>query len=316
VTGLEGASVVNIMEDKGLYTVQTSSTDLPEIWALGVTGVKTNDVYAIYNTLGIEAARKKLSDEIRDILAFYGLYVNARHIMVLVDWMCCAGRPCPLTRHGIKEIDESPLKLATFEEIVNVFTQSAFLKKEDHLEGVSERILTGAVPYSGGNVDLDTVIDQSVFDEFKQDPPEKPAESMWDHFQDDEEDIYGVDPWAGGEPTLPFPNQCPPLFHYPTSLTYAAGPPPPMFHQFAIPNQNQIVQDSSMGVSLAYDPMEGVPQSPEYDPGSPAYSPTSPAYSPGSPAYSPTSPAYESSSAPAYDPTESNPAKKRRTFFE
>ena len=61
VRGCDGAKVVEVLKEKGLYKIQTSLTDLPQIWALGIAHneVKTNDVHAIYKILGVEAARKK-----------------------------------------------------------------------------------------------------------------------------------------------------------------------------------------------------------------------------------------------------------------
>ena len=162
------------MKEKGLYKIQTSLTDLPQIWALGIAHneVKTNDVHAIYKILGVEAARKMI-DEINNILAFYGLYVNARHILVIVDWMSFTGKLVPLTRHGIKEVDQSPLKKATFEEIINVFNQSALLNETDDLLGMSERILVGAAPKIGLNVDIEILNDMEIYNKFKKDLPKQ-----------------------------------------------------------------------------------------------------------------------------------------------
>ena len=421
VRGIDKASVVEVLEEDGRYKVQTSLTDLRQIWALGIAqnAVETNDVNSIYEILGIEAARKKLIDEINNILAFYGLYVNARHILLVVDWMSYTGHLVPLTRHGIKEVDQSVIKKATFEEIINVFNQAAMLNETDDLRGMSERILVGAAPFIGPNADLDVLNDMEVFHKFKKDPPEKVVaeESAWvEH--DDENDIYGDmpwinqngnvndDPWADErqpwEQQNPFgvvngmgvmnnmapishqtPGLNPPQFHqnsFPQS-SLGAQPPPMLTHPFANQphnlNQQQLVEHSSMSVSLfhqtkppspmaqSYDQDGDVPMSPAYDPNvpfeptSPTYdpdrppSPTSPAYSPMSPAYSPTSPAYDpngpfeptsptydpdrppspmspaysptsptyspsgqSFGAPAYDPTESNSPKRRKTFVE
>ena len=404
VRGINKANVVEVLEEDGRYKVQTSLTDLREIWALGIAQneVDTNDVHAIYEILGIEAARKKLIDEINNILAFYGLYVNARHILVVVDWMSYTGHLVPLTRHGIKEVDSSVLKKATFEEIINVFNQSAMLNEKDELRGMSERILVGAAPFIGPNADLDIINDMKIFNKFKKDPPKEPVveESAW-MAQDDENDIFGdmpwinqsgvvndVDPWAderqpweqtpfvggggfnanpygtmGGMMSISHPNPVlnPPQFHQNTFPQSFSGvqPPPMLNYPFANQphtlNQQQLVQNSSMSVSLfhnqikppspvgpsyagqdTYDPTGNVPMSPEYDPNvpydvpkSPEYdpnhpvSPMSPAYSPTSPmspAYSPTSPTYSptggSSEVQAYDPNDHSSPKRRRTFLE
>lgn len=262
--------------------------------------------------------------------------------------MTSKGGLIPLTRHGIKEVDDSPLKMATFEEIVNVFTTSAYLKKKDKLKGISERILVGAPPLIGSNSSFDLVVDWENFEKHKQEPPEKEkTESIWGNFggEDDEADIWGgigaqeeLDPW--GEKIQPYVppilqappplNQYQPQFHQNTfPQGYATNFAPPMLNhpgfvnQFSVPNQRQLVQNSTMPVSLVHQddvvmkplspsyPAYEQPTSPAYDPNSPtspAYSPTSPAYDPGSPmspAYSPTSPTYDPGSpmSPAYSPT-------------
>ena len=385
VRGIPGADVVEVIDEDDRYKVQTSLTDLREIWGLGIAHnlVETNDVHAIYNILGIEAARKKLIDEINNILAFYGLYVNARHILIIVDWMSFTGKLVPLTRHGIKEVDQSPLKRATFEEIINVFNQAASLKQTDKLEGMSERILVGAAPKIGPNMDLEIINDMDVFHKYKKEPPKET--SAWTTNQDDDNDVWGgmswindtapvvpavEDPWAdqrnpweqnmmptmgsmmGATPQIPYQGLHQPQSHQNMwSQSFSAATAPPMLtHQFSTMNQQQMVANSSMNVSLfhqtpvvpqspiaipydgptspAYDP--NGPTSPAYDPNSPQYTvPKSPEYdpfapppeSPMSPAYSPTSPTYsptgQSFGAQAYDPSlDGTSPKKRKTFFE
>jgi DNA-directed RNA polymerase II subunit RPB1 len=376
IRGVDGADVVQVLDEGDRFKIQTSLTDLRQIWALGIAqnSIETNDVHSVFEILGVEAARKKLIDEINNILAFYGLYVNARHILVIVDWMTFPGKLIPLTRHGIKEVDQSPIKRATFEEIINVFNKAATLNQTDELKGMSERILVGAAPFIGANVDLDVINDMDIFNKYKQEPPKKEnvSNSGWENPQDDEDEIFGDMPWISMDVEEdPWADERQPWEHHtnamPTTLqnvslhqpqfhpngfaqSFSAAPPPPMLtHHFATMNQQQMVANSSMHVSLfhnetkppspvvqsygqgAYNPMGDVPMSPAYDPEgpkSPAYDPfaplmtppQSPAYSPTSPCYSPTSPCYsprgESSPTQAYDPDDYNPQKKRRTFFE
>lgn len=319
IQGIAGAGVVEILQDGDKTKIQTSLTDLREIWALGVgynTVIVTNDVDSILQILGIEAARTKILNEIRDILGYYGLYVNARHLNLLVEWMAFSGKLLALTRHGIKDVDSSPLKLATFEEIIRVFTESAMLKKEDPLDGISENIVVGGPPKIGPEK-VGIVNDYSVFEKFKQDVPDEEEESMWDNFasDDDEDDPWLQDmsepqPVGGDDKFIPVLNQ--PQFH----LNQMMGPPVGLSHNFQRQTRQQLVDSSSVQVNLFHGSES--PVAVPYSPVSPAYSPTSPAYSPLSPVYSPTSPMYDdegTSQAPAYDPTQRIPVKKRKTFF-
>ena len=281
---------------------------------------------------GIEAARNTIIREIRQILAYYGIYVNMRHITLAIDWMTWIGSLTPLTRHGIRRVDESPIKRATFEEVGEVFHQAACGREHDALLGISECIITGTPPKMGSN-HTDVILDEVVEKEHAIPyPVEKVWAPSWESNpwdgQDDEEDIYGtkqVDPWADERQ----PWEKPPML-------FAPGPGVPQFGvpqfgvpQFGVPNPPQAYSPVSPAyepgtpTSPAYDPNS--PASPAYDPGSPmspAYdpnSPMSPAYDPGSPmspAYdpsSPMSPAYDPDDVvEAYDPYQSN--KKRKTY--
>ena len=53
------------------------------------TRTTSNHICDILEVLGIEAARKALMQEIRNVIEFDGSYVNYRHLAALVDSMTC-----------------------------------------------------------------------------------------------------------------------------------------------------------------------------------------------------------------------------------
>lgn len=55
----------------------------------GIDGrkTKTNHVIEIQQTLGIEAARKSIIDEIQFIMSNHGMSIDIRHMMLLADCM-------------------------------------------------------------------------------------------------------------------------------------------------------------------------------------------------------------------------------------
>jgi DNA-directed RNA polymerase II subunit RPB1 len=288
VSGIPGAEEVSIVRGTGIVT---SLTSLSTLWELGIhlNNITTNDVTSVVKYLGIEAGRITLLSEIRNILGFYGLYVNVRHILLLVDWMTHAGIMTPLTRHGIKAVDESPLKRATFEEVVDVFNQAACLNETDELQGISERILIGATPNIGTNRDIELIDDEVMLQDALPMPQE--THDDWDPFDTWE------NPWTNIQDNSvnegEWWNEIPkPLFYQPS-----IRPPSPQYSPQAPP-------------SPQYNPLE--PPSPKYDPQAPPalqlQSPCSPMYSPESPMYSPTgayspaSPMY-SPASPMYSPT-------------
>ena len=67
-----------------------SSTGLQEVIGIeGVDGCKTlsNHVIEVQQTLGIEAARKCIIEEIKFTMGSHGMSIDARHMMLLADVM-------------------------------------------------------------------------------------------------------------------------------------------------------------------------------------------------------------------------------------
>ena len=140
--------------------------------------VYTNDIHIIRNILGVEAARTAILKEIRKILAHYGIDLNVRHLLLLVDWMTQNGNLTPMTRHGLKKIDSDVLKRASFEEVVGVFINAAVHERKDPVNSISACILTGKTANIGSNlVHVETKEEPPLFDDwtadwFAEDKPE------------------------------------------------------------------------------------------------------------------------------------------------
>ena len=332
IRGIEGAEETIKVKPPGAkkYHVETSLSDLKKIIQLediDFSTINTNDIHAVARQYGIEAARGTLIREIRQILSYYGIYVNMRHITLAVDWMTWIGQLTPLTRHGIRKMDTSPLKRCTFEEVVDVFNQAACSKEVDTLSGVSECIITGAPPKLGTNV-VGTMVDEGVVEKYKVPFPKEKSlfTNAWQEednpwiSMDDEKDIYGgvpqqVDPWA--DERQPWEVQQTMPFGQPPMLQPFGFQQPPMLQPFGFqqpnPNafQNPILPGMQQPVALptvqAFAPVQApfVPTSPTYNPNrppSPAYDPNRPM----SPVYDPNRPM-----SPVYDPL--NPPQSPRT---
>ena len=111
--------------------------------------IYTNDIQKMASIYGIEAARSCLLIELRKILDHYGIYINVRHLLILIDAMTQNGKLTPLSRHGLKKSNCSALKRCTFEEVVTVLHEAAMKEEVDHVNGVSPCILTGKVANIG-----------------------------------------------------------------------------------------------------------------------------------------------------------------------
>lgn len=106
--------------------------------------------------LGIEAARKQMIAEMtsvnRTLLIYlfykpliylilfikvfdkYSIYINARHMNVLIDWMTHRGGVIPCTRNGINRIPSvSCLRKSSFEETVEMLYDASVYSELDRV---------------------------------------------------------------------------------------------------------------------------------------------------------------------------------------
>jgi DNA-directed RNA polymerase II subunit RPB1 len=134
--------------------IETEGTNLQQSFSIPeVDHTKTfsNNIIEIYGILGIEAARKALLNELRLVLSFDGSYVNYRHLAILTDIMTYKGILMSITRHGINRIETGTLMKCSFEETVEVLTESAAYSQRDTIKGVSENIMLGQLaPFGTG----------------------------------------------------------------------------------------------------------------------------------------------------------------------
>lgn len=154
ISGIEGISKVYIDNDV-LETDGSSLSNALLNEAFDTTQCVTNDILEIYEILGIEAARTMLYKEIKKVLEFDGTYINDRHFVTLADVMTSKGSLMAITRHGINRSDNGPLMKCSFEETIDVLTDSAVFSEKDMLRGVTENITVGKLANVGtGSFDI------------------------------------------------------------------------------------------------------------------------------------------------------------------
>ena len=78
----------------------------------------SNDIYAISQTYGIEAANRIIVKEVKDVFKMYGITVDTRHLSLIADYMTFDGRFQPLSRSGMED-SASPLQQMSFESSLN-----------------------------------------------------------------------------------------------------------------------------------------------------------------------------------------------------
>lgn len=147
IKGLPNISraVINIKNDNKKELL-VEGYGLKDVMATdGVVGTKTvtNHVLEIYDTLGIEAARASIINEIDHTMSLHGMSVDPRHIQLLGDVMTYKGEVLGITRFGLSKMRDSVLQLASFEKTTDHLFDAAFFMKKDDIEGVSECIILG-----------------------------------------------------------------------------------------------------------------------------------------------------------------------------
>lgn len=107
------------------------------------TGCTSNNVIEVEKTLGIEAARVTIMNEITFTMQSHGMSIDSRHVMLLADLMTFRGEVLGITRHGLAKMKESVLMLASFERTADHLFDASFYGKKDAISGVSECIIMG-----------------------------------------------------------------------------------------------------------------------------------------------------------------------------
>jgi len=121
------------------------------------TRTTTNNIYEIYEVLGIEAARNAIIKEALDTLEEQGLEVDPRHIMLVADVMTADGELRQIGRHGVAGEKQSILARAAFEMTVNNLLDAAVKGEVDYLKGITENIIVGQ-PIKLGTGDVELVL--------------------------------------------------------------------------------------------------------------------------------------------------------------
>jgi DNA-directed RNA polymerase beta' subunit/intein/homing endonuclease len=157
------------------YILDTDGSNFQEVLnhpAVDATRVFSTHCYDIYATLGVEATRQILFNEIQTL--FEEGQINYRHLGLLVDVMTRAGRMMSVDRYGINKNDIGPLAKASFEETEGILLKAAVFGEIDPITGVSANIMTGQ-PIRGGTAFSDILMDEAALLRLQKGLPAIPA---------------------------------------------------------------------------------------------------------------------------------------------
>jgi len=135
-----------------IWVLDTVGTNLKDVLALDcIDPYKTfsNDIQEVYRTLGIEAARQCIYNEIEEAFEANGNYINYHHLAILCDRICATKKMVSIFRHGINNDDIGPIAKASFEETPEMFLKAAKHAELDLMTGVSANVMCGQEGYFG-----------------------------------------------------------------------------------------------------------------------------------------------------------------------
>jgi DNA-directed RNA polymerase I subunit RPA1 len=118
---------VNPTENDTSKRLQTEGVNLRGMWPfadlIDVNYIDTNDVGAILNTYGVEAARNSIIKEVAAVFGVYGIKVDRRHLTVIADYMTFEGGYKPFSRIGIGS-NVAPFLKMSFESTCKFLTEA------------------------------------------------------------------------------------------------------------------------------------------------------------------------------------------------
>lgn len=127
------------------YTAVKRYKTLLNHTSVDATRTISNNLWDIYYTLGIEAARQFMIDEFLKIMDG----INACHVMLLVDKMTYTGTILSVTRYATRRDDTGVFSRASFEETLDNFLKAGIFGQEEEIKGVSSAIICGTRAHIG-----------------------------------------------------------------------------------------------------------------------------------------------------------------------
>jgi DNA-directed RNA polymerase beta' subunit len=154
VFGIEGIENIYFIKEDDEWILETDGSNFKKLLGnpiVNMTKVLSNNVWDIYETLGIEAARQFLLQEFESIMDG----INICHVKLLVEKMTFIGSISSISRYTLRKDESGPLSKASFEESVEHMVKSAFAGDVEKTKGISASIICGKRASIGtGFVDL------------------------------------------------------------------------------------------------------------------------------------------------------------------
>ncbi len=158
IKGIKGISQVVVTKEGDEWIITTLGSNLAKVFAIeGVDYTRTvsNNIFEIYDVLGVEAARNAIMNQSKYTIEEQGLGIDIRYIMLLADLMTVDGEIKAIGRYGISGQKASVLVRASFEETKKHLVGASVRGEKDELRGTIENIMMNQVaPIGTGAFEL------------------------------------------------------------------------------------------------------------------------------------------------------------------
>lgn len=146
ICGIKNIQNYYLKKENENWIIETEGSNLLEVLSLPFVNIKTissNNMWEIYNTMGIEATREFLIEEFTNIVSSDGTFINPSHILLLVDLMTYQGTINSISRYGMKKEQMGVLSRSSFEESLDQFCNAGFYAEKEPIQAVSANIMCG-----------------------------------------------------------------------------------------------------------------------------------------------------------------------------
>lgn len=146
---------------KSQFVINTDGVNLQDICQInGIDLLETtcNDIVAIYEMYGVNAAKNAFIREFTLAVISSNGIANYQHIKLLADLITHMGTLNAVNRHGANKLDTDPFSRASFEKTVEQMLAAAVFGQTDYIRSVSAKIMVGAL-INGGTGSFDLLLD-------------------------------------------------------------------------------------------------------------------------------------------------------------
>lgn len=138
--------------EHGVDALVTEGVNFHAMWDqdefIDIDRIKSNDIYAMLRTYGVEAARNTIVSEINRVFSTYAISVSTRHLELIADVMTREGTYLAFNRQGIDSSTSAFMKMS-YETTCQFLTKAVLDNDREELESPSAKIVMGKLANVG-----------------------------------------------------------------------------------------------------------------------------------------------------------------------